>query len=293
MPADAPAERPVRKPTTTNVKERSAAQSLRRHEITTTAYLCALVVIIGYVDYVSGPEIGFSLFYLAPVVAAGWYVGRGSAVTVALAAAICWFTADYLIRVSLGLSLWNGLTRLVIYTGQGILIATLREDRRREAVLARTDAVTELPNSRSFYESIEARVKEQAPITAMFIDLDNFKRVNDLFGHPTGDEILKRVAGALRKAIRATDVAARVGGDEFAVLLQDIDEQACAAIGTRIIEGVRAIASDLEGTAFGASVGIAISREGRTSSKDLVKAADAALYEAKERQKGTYVIRVL
>src|SRR5688500_1449089 len=282
MPADASVERPVRKATTTSVKQRGAVQSLRRRGLTTTAYLCTLVVVIGYVDYLSGPEIGFSLFYLAPVVAAGWFVGRRSAVTIALTAAICWFTADYLIRVSLGISLWNGLTRLVIYTGQGLLIATLREDRRREARLARTDAVTELPNSRSFYESIEAKVAEQAPITAMFIDLDNFKRVNDLFGHPAGDATLKRVADAIRKSVRDTDIAARVGGDEFAVLLQDIDDQACAVIGRRIIEGVRIIAKDFEGTAFGASVGIAISRDGLVSHHDLIKAADAALYEAKE-----------
>lgn len=291
MTTDASGVRPVRKATTTGEKERGAAQSLRRRALTTTAYLCALVILIGYVDYISGPEIGFSLFYLAPVVAAGWFVGSRSAMIVALTAAICWFTADYLIRVSLGLSLWNGLTRLVIYTGQGILIATLREDRRREARLARTDAVTELPNSRSFHESIESKVAEQAPITAMFIDLDNFKRVNDLFGHPAGDATLRRVAETIRKAVRNTDLAARVGGDEFAIVLQEVDEEACAAVATRIIEGVRVIARDLDGTAFGASVGIAISSDGHTSQKDLIKAADAALYEAKERQKGTFVMR--
>lgn len=256
-----------------------------------TLLLTAAVVLIGFVDYASGPEIGFSLFYLAPVVAAAWYVGRGAAVFVALTAAVCWFTADYLIRVSVGLSLWNGLTRLVIYTGQGLLVATLREDRRREARLARTDAVTELANSRSFYESLDEAAAEDGTIGAMFIDLDNFKRVNDHFGHAAGDAVLKRVALAMCKAVRDTDVVARIGGDEFAVLLHGVDEKTSASIAVRTIEGIRAIARDYEGTDFGASVGIAIPREGRVAPANLIRIADEALYEAKQKHKGAFVIR--
>ena len=291
MSGDAPNSRPVRKHTNAGARQKLAVLSRRRNRIIVTALLVVVVVLIGYVDYASGPEIGFSLFYLAPVVAAAWYIGRRAAVLVALTAAVCWFTADYLIRVSLGLSLWNGLTRLVIYTAQGWLVGTLREDRRREARLARTDAVTELANSRSFYESLDEAAGEQGTIGAMFIDLDNFKRVNDRFGHAAGDDVLKRVAVATRKAVRDTDVVARIGGDEFAVLLRDVDEKASAAIAVRIIDGIRAIAHDYEGTDFGASVGIAIPRDGQVESAKLIRIADEALYEAKQVQKGAFVIR--
>lgn len=291
MPADAPDNRPIRKPTNSVAQRDPDALSRRRTGFIVTVLLVVVVLQIGYVDYASGPEIGFSLFYLAPVVAAAWYIGRRAAVFIALTAALCWFTADYLIRVSLGLSLWNGLTRLVIYTAQGWLVGTLREDRRREARLARTDAVTELPNSRSFYEALEAAGAERGTISAMFIDLDNFKRVNDRFGHAAGDAVLRRVALAMRKAVRDTDLVARIGGDEFGVLLRDIDENASAAIAVRIIDGIRAIARDYEGTAFGASIGIAIPRGGQVAPADLVRIADEALYEAKQVQKGAFVIR--
>lgn len=291
MPADAPAHQPARKRSNLIARRNLAALSGRRNRSIITVLLMMMVILIGYADYVSGPEIGFSLFYLAPVVAAAWYVGRSAAVSVALTAAVCWFTADYLIRVSLGLSLWNGLTRLVIYTAQGWLVATLREDRRREARLARTDAVTELANSRSFYESMDELAADGETVSAMFLDLDNFKRVNDHFGHAAGDAVLRRVALAMTRAVRETDVVARIGGDEFAVLLHDVDERASAAVAVRIIDGIRAIARDYDGTDFGASIGVAICRAGQVEPANLIRIADAALYEAKQVQKGAFVIR--
>lgn len=263
-----------------------------RRKIGITMLLAAVVVAIGYVDYLSGPEIGFSLFYLAPVVGAAWYAGRRASVIVALTAAICWFTADYLIRVSLTLSLWNGLTRLIIYTAQGLLVATLREDRRREARLARTDSITGLPNSRAFHESLEQAITHDVAVSAIIVDLDNFKRVNDRFGHPAGDAVLKRAAEALSNAVRAEDFVARIGGDEFAIFLEDLDEPACSAIAERIINGLRGIAADYPGTGFGGSLGVAFTRRHPVAS-ELIKAADDALYEAKEREKGTFVIRTL
>lgn len=291
MRADAPDNRLTRKPANFVARRDLAAVARRRTGIIVTVLLMMTVLLIGYVDYVSGPEIGFSLFYLAPVVAAAWYIGRGAAVLIALTAAACWFTADYLVRVSLGLSLWNGLTRLVIYTAQGWLVGTLREDRRREARLARTDAVTELPNSRAFYESLEAAARGEGTIGAMFIDLDNFKRVNDHFGHAAGDAVLKRVAAAMSRAVRETDIVARIGGDEFAALLHEVDEKSSAMIAMRIIEGIRAIARDYQGTEFGASIGIAIPRTERVEPANLIRIADEALYEAKQVLKGSFVIR--
>lgn len=264
----------------------------KRVTIGMTVLLAVVVVAIGYVDYISGPEIGFSLFYLGPVVAAAWYEGRRSSLIVALTATICWFTADYLIKVSLGLSLWNGLTRLVIYTALGLLVATLREDRRREARLARTDSITGLPNSRAFHESIEKAIGQEVTVSAMIVDLDNFKRVNDLFGHPAGDAVLKRVAEALSRAVRATDVVARIGGDEFAIILEDIDEPACSVIAERIIAGIRSIAADYPGTALGGSVGVAFTRR-HPAVSELIKTADDAMYEAKQREKGTFVVRAV
>jgi diguanylate cyclase (GGDEF)-like protein len=286
-----PVDRPVRRRPPATTPQAGNGRS-RRRTIVITLLLAAIVVAIGYVDYISGPEIGFSLFYLAPVVGAAWYAGRRASVIVALIAALCWFTADYLIRVSLGLSLWNGLTRLVIYTGQGLLVATLRDDRRREARLARTDSITGLPNSRAFHESLERAIGHDVTVSAMIVDLDNFKRVNDVFGHPAGDAVLRRVGETLSKAVRATDVVARIGGDEFAIFLEDVDEPACSVIAERIIAGIRSIAADYPGTALGGSVGVAFTRH-HPAASELIKHADDAMYEAKQREKGTFVVRAV
>ncbi len=257
-----------------------------------TAGLLGVVALVGYVDYITGPDIGFSLFYLAPIVAAAWYCGRGASLLVAFAAAVSWFLADYIIRVSLPLSLWNGITRLVIYVTQGLLIAALREDRRREAVLARTDSITHLANSRAFLELLEAAVGQTKAICVIYIDLDNFKRVNDAFGHHAGDTVLERTAGALRESVRTTDVVARLGGDEFAILLQEIDVAGAEAIARRVIEKVQLIACDFDGTGLGASLGLAIAQRG-FSAEELLKASDDAMYDAKRRQKGSFVLRVM
>lgn len=291
--AAAETERPLRKQTLTRAAQSLAAASLRRRRILLTAILLTIVVVMGYADYITGPDVGFSLFYLAPIVAGSWYGGRRVSVVIALTAATCWFLADYLVRVSLPISLWNGLTRLVIYVGQGLLVGTLREDRRREAGLARTDSVTQLPNSRSFRETLEVAIGDGASVGVLYIDLDNFKRVNDLFGHAAGDEVLRQTAVALRRAVRSTDFVARVGGDEFAIVMHEADSESGGSTARRIIESVARIGDDYAGTGLGASVGIAISDRGDISAEGLIRPADDAMFEAKQRQKGSYVVRVV
>ena len=256
------------------------------------AAMVALVILIGYLDYITGPDFGFSLFYLPPIVAAGWLYGRRASLVVAFTAAGAWFLADYLIRVSLPISLWNGLTRLVIYAAQGVIVAMLSEDRQREAALGRTDAVTKLANSRAFVEALKNATRERSDVSVMYVDLDNFKRVNDLFGHGAGDAILEQTAAALSASVRSTDLPARVGGDEFAVLFKDIDNDGAEAIAARFLENVRLIAREVEGTGFNASIGFAISRR-HSSPDELITVADDAMYAAKRRQKGSFEIRSL
>ncbi|HXI13761.1 MAG TPA: hypothetical protein VNM92_14120 [Thermoanaerobaculia bacterium] len=104
------AEKPRRRGTAVESLGRPTGMT-RARVAASLAGLVGVVVLIGYVDYVTGPEIGFSLFYLMPIVAAAWYFGRRASLIIASTAAASWFLADYVIRVSLPLSLWNGLTR--------------------------------------------------------------------------------------------------------------------------------------------------------------------------------------
>lgn len=279
-------------------RERRSAEPMERaswtwRDILLLATLEATVLAIGLIDYLTGVDVGLSLFYLIPIVVAAWYLGRNESIAVGLTAASCWFAADYLLRVDLWLSLWNGLTRLVIYISQGWLISRLHRDRSVEARLARTDHVTKLPNSRGFLEKLETSLADGERPAVAFVDLDNFKRVNDLFGHSAGDDVLREVAQSLCAASRSADTPARVGGDEFALILPRVDLETAREIADRVIDSARRLALRYPEAGVGASVGIALSDRSHVTSDELIRVADAAMYEAKEegKGKGAVVIR--
>ena len=109
--------------------------------------------------------------------------------------------------------------------------------------LAITDPLTGLLNRRKFEEMLEnevARARRYGPLSLLMIDLNLFKQVNDQFGHPAGDEVLKKAAELLRSCCRETDACARIGGDEFAVILPHTSAAAAAVVRDRILEGHRA-----------------------------------------------------
>jgi diguanylate cyclase (GGDEF)-like protein/PAS domain S-box-containing protein len=157
------------------------------------------------------------------------------------------------------------------------------------------DPVTGLPNRALFVERVRHALarsrREQRGIGIIFIDLDDFKIVNDSLGHAAGDEVLTQVAQRLALSIRASDTAARFGGDEFAVLLEDIDGvQEAADTAERIMEAVNApLTAAHKELALRCSLGIAIAPEDGTPDADeLIRDADAAMYIAKRDGKGGY-----
>jgi diguanylate cyclase (GGDEF)-like protein len=160
--------------------------------------------------------------------------------------------------------------------------------------LAYFDALTSLPNRRSFNGALQALLDNTATLQSEFvlilIDLDGFKRVNDTLGHDAGDALLVIAATRLRAALREGDQVARLGGDEFAILLSSIkDDNLVRAVCERVVTGMTAPV-DIKGEAvkIGASVGVAFSpRHGRTA-EELYKRADQALYEAKRSGKGMW-----
>jgi diguanylate cyclase (GGDEF)-like protein len=160
--------------------------------------------------------------------------------------------------------------------------------------LAFHDALTGLPNRALFVDRVTqalARSGRKTQITAvLFADLDNFKAINDTLGHAAGDEILMVIAARLRESLRPSDSAARFGGDEFAVLLEDIGSEgrvmnACERIMVSLVAPV-----DIRGTTIdlGASIGVALSGDARCDADSLLRDADVAMYAAKAAGKGTY-----
>jgi len=155
-------------------------------------------------------------------------------------------------------------------------------------VQATLDSLTGLVNRASFNAALSGALDDGPTqnTTVLFVDLDDFKDVNDAFGHGAGDQLLREVAVRLRRATRPGDLCARIGGDEFAVLLRDTGGGAAADVAQRIVEAVAAPAHlDAGVVRVGASVGVATA-QGETDLEQLIHRADVAMYTAKANGKG-------
>jgi diguanylate cyclase (GGDEF)-like protein len=154
--------------------------------------------------------------------------------------------------------------------------------------LATHDALTEIYNRRHFVELVDKEIaralRHGRPLVMCIIDVDLFKPVNDQFGHIAGDGVLRQMAGLVRAFVRGEDIAARIGGEEFAVLLPESDLEAARTFAERLREAVAATPFELGGESrhLTISIGIAGLAENRRERSALMQAADAALYRAKD-----------
>ena len=157
--------------------------------------------------------------------------------------------------------------------------ARLRED-------AATDPLTQVANRRHFDHIAAAEIRRahryQWPMTLLMLDIDYFKRVNDLFGHAVGDEVLRRVAAACTRHLRSHDLIARHGGEEFTILLPHSDLQGAEITARRLMQEIRDLHIDsLEGSAVTVSIGVAALAASDESIQAVLKRADDAMYRAK------------
>ena len=191
------------------------------------------------------------------------------------------------------------IAKALIYGGEPHVALSIRDITKRKSTesrlehLAFHDPLTDLANRALFRERVEnalrARAREQAPFAVLFLDLDDFKKVNDSLGHTAGDELLAAVAGRLRSCIHASDTVARLGGDEFAILLENATTVATAAQVAERINTVLRAPITVEGTPvfIQASVGIAMS-DVADGGIELLRNADLAMYGAKHSGKGRH-----
>ena len=167
----------------------------------------------------------------------------------------------------------------------------LAESQRRLRQLAYTDMLTEVPNRRHFYQLATKALALGNPGTAAIVtfDIDHFKHINDTLGHAEGDEALREVARCTRDTLRAQDVAGRIGGDEFALLLPESHIDDALAVADRLsarVEGQRAAGGSI---ALSLSFGIVLARAGENIADALLR-ADQALYEAKRQGRSRAVV---
>ena len=190
--------------------------------------------------------------------------------------------------------------RRVAFEGRdGYLVAVVDITERRKAeariaYMAHHDGLTDLPNREFYQERLRQALGEAQAgnkrVAVLCVDLDLFKNVNDSFGHPMGDRLLRLVADRLRSQVRGNHVAARLGGDEFALIIaSDVSPNEVSDFSTRLIN-VLSASYDIDGVevVIGASVGIALSPSDGTTCEELMRNADMALYRAKSDGGGVH-----
>ena len=189
-------------------------------------------------------------------------------------------------RYSVGWYAGRSLTMVAAATLMVAMLAAFSRLKAAAELNAALDSLTGLANRRSAYLALAGMVararRSRTPLTVIELDLDHFKAVNDRFGHPAGDALLTEVGAALTASLRGGDVPARVGGEEFLVLLPDTDQEAAELVAERLRSVIADLDESPDGRYVRASLGVATLDPGDVDGADLLRRVDRALYVAKE-----------
>ena len=251
-----------------------------------------LVSAIGAVDYSTGAEISFTLLYLVPVATTAWFSGQRAGVAIAAFTAATWLVADYSsggFHGNIAVYVWNFTSRLTMLLVVGFLLARVRQLLLNERQMSRTDPLTHAINSRAFREMAEAEVSRCQrygyPLTLAYLDLDNFKAINDSLGHSVGDMLLRTVVDTVRENSRKADILARVGGDEFVLLLPATDQEAARMAIAKIQHSVTS-AMHKHGWPVSLSIGVVTCARTCPTIDEMMRRADLLMYSVKSSSKG-------
>lgn len=255
------------------------------------AFGLLLIIAVGLADYFVASDVSFLPFYSLPVAFLTWYAGRAPGLLSSLASSLVWtfcYVMTEPVEWNTFAPYWNMGTRVGVFVIVALALAAMRQALDKEKELARTDPVTRASNSRAYRERAEQAIlhsrRYKRPFTAVYIDVDNFKAVNDHFGHSTGDFCLRVVADTVQAATRITDFTSRIAGDEFAILMPETSiDQAHVVIErvrTQLLEAMHH-----NGWPATFSIGVVTYLVPPETADDLIKASDNLMYEVKNNGK--------
>jgi diguanylate cyclase (GGDEF)-like protein len=172
-----------------------------------------------------------------------WFVKKNIALITSFISAATWQFSNHLAGEhysNLFVPIWNTSTRLTFFLVVTALILKLKKSISQEEILARTDFLTGAANPRAFYELAQMEIdrsrRYKRTITLAYFDIDNFKLINDTLGHHVGSDLLARVVEVTKQSLRSTDLIARVGGDEFAIMLPETNLEQARIVITKLQE---------------------------------------------------------
>ncbi|MGE5380036.1 MAG: GGDEF domain-containing protein [Methylocystaceae bacterium] len=249
-------------------------------------YICAYGLLLGLaaLDYVLPAQLDLSVFYVVPIFILAVVTNRKSALFMAVMSALTHLTDLRTTRVIDGMWLWNVGVSLLFYTLFAWVVSVMKQALERESMYARTDTLTGLPNRKAFNELAQKEFsrckRSQAPITMAYIDCDDFKLINDRYGHAAGDQLLQHVGTTIQQQLRVTDIVARIGGDELVVMLPETGSTTALIVVERLRQSLMHTANRA-GLPITFSIGVAVFKDLPDSIDDMLLQADRLMYEVK------------
>ncbi len=267
-----------------------------RAPVVVIAVTLAALLVVGILDFLTGIQISFSVFYLVPVSLAAWYAGKYWGIGLSFLASITWYAFESQVGIEYDhplIPLWNAWVRFLFFIVTSLLLSALRDRLAEESRLARTDNLTGLLNSRAFMEQLThdlaLNARTRGALTLVYIDLDNFKAVNDSGGHRAGDRQLQRVAERMRASIRHSDSAGRLAGDEFALILPSTDREGAETLLAKLLRDLKA--GDTPAGGVNCSAGALTVTQGEPSADAVIGRADRLMYSVKQSGKGRFLVK--
>ncbi|QDV78634.1 GGDEF domain-containing protein [Botrimarina mediterranea] len=278
---------------------RRFAELIQRHPKKSIAISLVLATIVAIFDYATGDEVPILFCYLPSVMLICWVSNLAMGATLAAVCCTGWLIDDLIGLEEGGVTAhecWTAASHAMCFAVVIVMLRRLKVGYANERRLARTDALTGLLNAKAFRERAEeeiARVNRYGhQVSAAYIDCDNFKTVNDTLGHQEGDRLLAAIAQEMKVAVRETDVPARMGGDEFAILLPETSQQDAH----NVVNRLQAALNDRmqqEKWPVTFSIGVAIYTSPPASVDALLHSADKLMYEVKAGSKNDFVLRLV
>ncbi len=245
----------------------------------------AYIAAVAALDWYGGATFILSVFYLPAIAISAWYANRALGYACAVLAGASWTVGTRAWEVQgIEVASWNAAIAIGTFLVVAKLVADLKQTMARINEQAMTDSLTGALNRRAFMDRVGAEIEMQRrhhlPFSVAYCDLDDFKDVNDRFGHQVGDEVLRTFVDACRARLRKTDLVARVGGDEFALLLFGATEAAAVDALKKINEDVAQRFNDRRWPTT-VSVGLVAFPSCPANAEELLCKTDEVMYRVK------------
>lgn len=251
-----------------------------------------LMLLVAAIDYATAFKLRLTVLYLVPLLVLTWVMGRLFGALLSIVACTSWAYMDvvsgrYIDHPSL--LYWDWGTVLFGFLVMGIALTELRKALEDAHFQSRKDTLTGLVNKGGFYQVVSAEIevcrRYKRTLSIAYIDCDNFKMVNDKFGHHVGDELLRVISKTMQRKLRSSDLPGRLGGDEFAVMLPETNAEACRMV-IEMLQQRLLHEMQEHNWPVTFSIGIATFLRMPESIEDMIRQADKLMYAVKNTSKG-------